>query len=335
MSVLHAGLKMLLRRHTLLVRVTLLTVWVLLPCPLPRAENVAPGAHWGAIDFPDRDQTLVAGFTVNRFTEFDSSRNPFNAVTQSAGFNFATVSWTNRIKALPGWSGNLTVGAGPTAESPSRELQNNFVHRALGNNPIPIDRTRERGDVMAGGSLTRWSPLFSPRDTGFAGLGIAGGSLYQELYGRVGIRHLSLAELAVWLLPDSDPVFLKNISRFVRFSAMGRYSRLYGGAAYPNAVIANQSHLGQASVSIADYAEYAGPRPQWELEVALTYDSGLFSSANGRWITRRFGSVALHFPYGTFETWNDWAGSTDSGPTFGFNLLLNVLKFYPLLSTPP
>lgn len=49
---------------------------------------------------------------------------------------------------------------------------------------------------MAGGSLTRWSLLFSSRDTGFPGLGIARGSLYQELYGRIGIRQLSLAELA-------------------------------------------------------------------------------------------------------------------------------------------
>ena len=185
---------------------------------------------------------------------------------------------------------------------------------------------------MVGGSLTRWSPLFSSRDTGFAGLGIAGGSLYQELYGRIGIRQLSLAELAAWLFPHSDHEFLHGFSRFVRFSALGRYSRLYGGAAYSGDGIADQSYLGQASVSFADYETVEGKRPRWELEVALTYDSGLFASPNGRWITRRFGSVALHFPYGTFETWNDIVGSTDSGPSFGFSLMLNVLELYPRLS---
>ena len=160
-------------RHPV-VRPSLFLALFLFPLTAAQAENVAPGAHWGAIDFPDRDPALLAGLTVNRFTEFGPGRSRFNAVDQTAGFNFATFSWTDRIKALPGWSGNLTLGAGPTMESPSRELQNNFVHRALGNSPIQVDRTRERGDVMAGGSLTRWSPLFSSRDTGFAGMGLAG-----------------------------------------------------------------------------------------------------------------------------------------------------------------
>lgn len=289
-----------------------------------RAENVAPGAHWGAIDFPDRDRTVMMGYTVNRFTEFNGSKDRFNAVNQTAGFNFATVSWTDRIKAVPGWSGNLTLGAGPTGETPSSDLQNRFIHRATGQSPVPVDHTRTGGDVMAGGSLTRWSRLFSPRDTGFAGIGIAGGSLYQELYGRIGMRHFSLAELATWLVPHLNQEFLTGVSRFVRFSAMGRYSRLYGGAAYSHDVIANQAYLGQASVSFADYDVGEWTRPQWEVEVALSYDSGLFTSPNGRWITRRFGSVALHFPYGTIETWNDWVGSTDSGPTYGFSLMLNL-----------
>lgn len=323
---------MALLLHPAITRSLLLLLLLLLPVTAAQAENVAPSAHWGAIDFPDRDPALLAGFTVNRFTEFNINRDRFNAINQTAGFNFATFSWTDRIKALPGWSGNLTLGAGPTAEPPSRELQNNFVHRAIGNNPIPIDHTRNAGDMMAGGSLTRWSTLFSSRDTGFAGLGVAGGSLYQEVYGRIGLRQLSLAELAAWMFPDTDPELLKKVSRFVRFSAMGRYSRLYGGAAYSGDVIASHNYLGQASVSFADYDVNSGSRPRWEVEVALTYDSGLFTSPNGRWLTRRFGSVALHFPYGTFETWNDWVGSTDSGPTYGFSLMLKVLELYPLFA---
>lgn len=64
-----------------------------------QAENVAPEAHWGAIDFPDRDRTVMMGYTVNRFTEFDAKRERFNSINQTAGFNFATVSWTDRITA--------------------------------------------------------------------------------------------------------------------------------------------------------------------------------------------------------------------------------------------
>ncbi|HSN04658.1 MAG TPA: hypothetical protein VLS44_06710, partial [Nitrospira sp.] len=181
-------------------------------------------------------------------------------------------------------------------------------------------------------SLTRWDKLFSARDTGFAGMGIAAGSLYQELYGRIGLRQLSLAELVGWMLPGTEPEFLKDVSRFVRFSVMGRYGLLYGGSAYHSDVIASQSYLGQASVSFADYGVGEGPAPRWELELALTYDSGLFESPNGIRLTRRFGSIALRFPYGTLETWNDWVGSTDSGPTFGMSLMLNVLQLYPLFA---
>lgn len=297
-----------------------------------QAENVAPGAHWGAIAFPDRDPTLLAGLTINRFTEFNPSRMRFNSVNDTSGFNFATLSWTERIAALPGWNGNLTIGAGPTAESPSRDLQNNFVHRALGNGPVPADSTRQAVDGMVDGSLTRWLPLFSSRDTGFIGLGFDGGSLYQELYGRVGLRQFSVGELAAWLLPNTDLSWLHGASRYIRLSAMGRYSRIFGGSAYASDVLAPQSYLGQVSVSFGDFVRTDGPLAGWEVEVALSYDSGLFASQDERWVLRRFGSVALRFPYGSLETWNDWVGSTDSGPTYGVSLMLNVRKLASLLS---
>lgn len=50
----------------------------------------------------------------------------------------------------------------------------------------------------------------------------------------------------------------ENLSSYVRFSAMGRYSRLYGGSAYATDVLANQSYIGQASVTLADFG--AGDR---------------------------------------------------------------------------
>lgn len=73
-------------------------LWALSPAAW--AETVAPSAHWGAIDFPDRDPTLIAGLTVNQFTEFNQSGARFNSIRQTAGFNFASVSWTDCIQAL-------------------------------------------------------------------------------------------------------------------------------------------------------------------------------------------------------------------------------------------
>lgn len=322
---------MVLHVRPSIVRLILVLVVVLYPITALRAENVAPGAHWGAIDFPDRDPTMIAGYTLNRFTEFNESRARFNAIRQSTGFNFASFSWTDRIKALPGWSGNLTVGAGPSGEHPGRDVQTGF-HRWIGNNPVPVDQTRADGDFMLGGSLTRWSKLFSSRDTGFVSLGGVSGSLYHEVYGRVGLRQVSLAELMGWMLPDGEPAILREVSRFVRFSAMGRYSRLYGGSAYPSDVITSQSYLGQVSMSIADYGTSEAVLPRWEIEFAATIDSGLFASFNGHGIERRFGSIALHFPYGTVEAWDDVVGRTDSGPTFGFRLMLNMLQLQDLFA---
>jgi len=135
-----------------------------------------------------------------------------------------------------------------------------------------------------------------------------------------------------WMLPGTEPEFLKDVSRFVRLSVMGRYGLLYGGSAYPSGVIASQSFLAQASVSFADYGVGESPAPRWELELALTRDSGLFASPNGGGVGRSFGAIALRFPYGTLETWNDFVGGSDSGPTYGFSIMLNVLRLYPLFA---
>jgi hypothetical protein len=295
------------------------------------AETPAPSVHWGAISYPDRDRTLMLGSTFNRFTEFNGSGARFNNIHQSAGFNFATLTWTERLKALPGWNTNLTVGAGPTASDPTLYLQNDFLHRLMNINPVPVTESRGGTDFMIGGSVTRWFKIFGEREVGFAGMGFSSGSLYHEVNGQVGVRRLSLAEIAEsWT--GSSPAVLHVFSRFFRFSAMGRYSRLYGGAAFGDAVIANQSYLAQGSVTLADYKDNDIDPPRWELEFAATIDSGLFATPSGNGIERRFGSIALRFPYGALETWNDVLGKTDSGPTYGLRFMVDVLRLYERLS---
>jgi hypothetical protein len=294
------------------------------------AETPAPSVHWGAISYPDRDRTFMLGSTFNRFTEFNGSGARFNNIHQSAGFNFATLTWTERLKALPGWNTNLTVGAGPTASDPTLYLQNDFLHRLMNINPVPVIESRGGTDFMIGGSVTRWFKIFGEREVGFAGMGFSSGSLYHEVNGQVGVRRLSLAEIAEsWT--GSSPAVLHVFSRFFRFSAMGRYSRLYGGAAFGDAVIANQSYLAQGSVTLADYKDNDIDPPRWELEFAATIDSGLFATPSGNGIERRFGSIALRFPYGALETWNDVLGKTDSGPTYGLRFMVDVLRLYERL----
>lgn len=292
------------------------------------AESPAPSVHWGAIAYPDRDRTLTAGLTLNRFTEFDGEGKRYNAVRETAGFNFATLSWTERWSRFQGWNTNLTVGAGPTQDGLSRFLQNDVVHKLRGLTPVPVGAKREQTDFMISGSLTKWVSLFGSREDGFAGLGFASGSLYHEPYAQAGVRRLSVADAAQSLL-GTAPTWLQTSSQFVRFSAMGRYGRIFGGSAYPT--VAPQSILGQASVSVADYRDEAISPPRWELELAFTVDSGLFVDLKGDSLEERFISLALRFPYGAFETWNDLVNQKDYGPTFGVSLTFDLLRIHARL----
>lgn len=179
---------------------------------------------------------------------------------------------------------------------------------------------------MISGSLTKWGRLFGQRETGFAGIGFSSGSLYHEANAQVGLRRVSLAEM-VQSWSGTAPSTLEAVSQFMRVSAMGRYGRLYSGAAYHR--VAPQSYLGQVSVSIADYrGEHEADPPRWELEIALSIDSGLFVNRTGDSIEKQFGSIALRFPYGVFEFWNDAIGRQDFGPTAGGRLTFDLLRIY-------
>lgn len=300
--------------------------------PAAWAEPVAPSVHWGAIGYPDQEQTLVAGMTFNRFTEFNGKGERFNAIQESAGFNFATVSWTERLMRFPGWSTNLTVGAGPTHSDPTLYIQNDVTHRLFGNTTVPVTQEREATDFMVNGTLTRWAKLFGERDVGFVSLGFAAGSLYQEAFAQLGVRRLSLADALEPVVGTST--FLRGFSRFVRLSGMGRYGQVFGGAAFRDATVAAQAYLGQASISFASYGDSDEMPPRWELEFAFTIDSGLFADPSGHSIERRFGSLAFRFPYGTLETWNDAVGGTDNGPSFGFQIMFDVRRIYRHLTAP-
>jgi len=287
------------------------------------AENVAPSVHWGALAFPDQQPTLQAGVTFNRFTEFNRQGQRFNGIQESAGFNFATVTWSERLPRLDGWIANLTMGGGPTGPDPSEYLQNKFIHRLLTIQPVPVGTKRGGADFMVNGSLTKWFPLLGGRDTAFAGVAFATGSLYHEAIAQAGLRRFSLEDVAEsWR--GSAPASIEWLSRYVRFSLMGRYSRIYESGYHE---VAPQSYLGQATISLARYGNSTDV-PDWELEIGYSIDSGLFVNTLGNSIEKRFGTVAIRFPYGVFEYWNDALGRTDIGPTGGGRLMLDVAKIW-------
>lgn len=301
---------------------TILVTWLVLSSA-GFAETPAPSVHWGALSFPDRDRTLDLGLTVNRFTEFNRYGDRYNGIEETAGFNFATLTWTERWARLPGWTTNLTIGAGPTDDKFTRFLQNDLIHKVLGLEPVPVGASREETDFMIHGAVTKWFNLFGSADRGFAGIGAAMGTIYYEPYAHVGLRRLALSDVATSLGAHSKG--LEDFSHFVRFSLMGRYGRIFRSGAYD--ALARHSYLGQASVSIADYRNEETEPPRWELEIGLAIDSGLFTDPSGNGIEGRFIAVAIRIPYLKWETWNDIGGG-DYGPTFGATLMIDLLQVY-------
>lgn len=282
------------------------------------AEATAQSTHWGALAFPDHDRTLALGFTTDRFTEFDGAGKRYNDMRQTDGFNFWSLSWTERLERFKGWNTNLTVGAGPTGDRFSRYLQNDVVHKLRGQTPVPVGATRDATDFMASGTLTKWTGLGGSDDVFFYGIGGAAGSLYYEPYAQMGFRRLSLLE------------FVPVVSDYVRFSALGRYGRPFSGAEFHE--VANYSYLGQASVGIGNYQRKNCDIPL-ELEVGLTVDSGLFVDHRGNSLEERFVTVALHISAVTIETWNDLINQKDYGPTFGARMTLDLLYLYDRLAS--
>ena len=290
---------------------------VIAVCAVPGlalAEAPPHSVHWGAIAFPDHDPTLtLSAALLDRFTEFDGEGRRYNDIRETMGLNFFTLSWTKPLAQLPGWNLNLTAGGGPTRDGPSRFLQNDVVHKFRGLTEVPVGNKREANDFMLSGTMTRWFGLLGSSDVFFAGLGGAGGSLYYEPYVQAGFRRLALFA-PVPLLGD-----------YLRVSALARYGRPFSGAAFHQ--VAPQSYMAQGSVGLGNYRHWADSTP-WEIELAVTVDSGLFVDHRGDALEERFVSVAVRYSAFTFETWNDLINQKDYGPTFGARLTLDLLYMY-------
>ena len=66
----------------------------------------------------------------------------------------------------------------------------------------------------------------------------------------------------------------------------------------------------------------------WEIELAVTVDSGSFVDHRGDALEERFVSLALRYWAFTFETCNDLINQKDYGPTFGARLTLDLFYMY-------
>ncbi len=300
---------------------------------LVEAESPSPAVHWGGIGYPDQHTTLTAGLTVNRFTEFDKEVPPTrydSTLRETFGLNLLSLSWTKHWgqsgTAFANLSTNLTLGIGPTADEPSKFVQNE-LHHALGFRQVPSGALREDTDAMVDGSVTGWARglngLGQPKEL-FGGAGVAVGTLYQELYGRAGLRRLHP-------FPDwESPPLARYVGPIgVRFSGMGRYSRVFDGAVL-HAVKPSATVL-QVSGSVGSYGTGEDP-PPWEMELTFTWDSGLFVNGVGQSRKEFFGSGSVAISFFRFETWNDTFNHKDKGPTGGATLTVDLLRAFPALN---
>ena len=292
------------------------------------AESPSPTVHWGGLAYPDAYSKLELGYTGNRFTEFNGEGQRYNNIRETMGINFGTVSWTEHWKQFEGWSTNLTIGAGPGGEQPTRYLQNEFVHDAIFGIPkVPTLLIRDEFDFMVDGSITRWLPLRNQPKKIFIGVGGSTGSLYHEVFARGGIRGAEVGSSVVSLLGwDQANNLAADFVRGFRWSAMGRMAEAFAGPAFRQ--VAPQNYILQTSLSWGIYHEC--PLPKFEIETGISLDSGLFVDFQGKTLEERFVSLAtIRVRNFAFETWNDMVNRKDYGPSYGLRLTLDV---YPWLA---
>jgi hypothetical protein len=311
-------------RHGLFGTIFLLVLWGAIDFAF--AESPGSTAHWGGLAYPDAYSKLELGYTGNRFTEFNREGQRYNNIRETMGINLGTVSWTEHWKRFEGWSTNLTIGAGPTGEQPTRYLQNEFIHDTIFGIPkVPTRQTRDDFDFMVDGSMTRWLPLLTQPKKIFVGVGGSTGSLYHEVFARAGIRGAEIGSSTLYLLGWGEANHVAaDFVRGFRWSAMGRIAQAYGGAAFRQ--VAPQNYILQTSLSWGIYDEY--PLPKFEIETGVSLDSGLFVDFQGKSLEERFVSLAtIRFRNVAFETWNDMVNRKDYGPTYGLRLTVDVYQW--------
>jgi hypothetical protein len=298
--------------------VVLCILFVMMFSTLALGETPAPSVHWGSLAFPDQYSTLTTGLTLDRFTPTDGVGNKFDStVTQTLGLNLITLSWTSHWDTwVPGFSTNLTAGISPTANQPSEFFQNEVVHHYRHLPPVPSIQPRQDTDAMVDGSVTQWLDLVRPKDF-FLGGGFSLGTLYQELFLRMGLRRFQVS-------PSLYDGTWGSVS--VRGSIMARYSRLFDGAVLH--AVKPSSTIFQPALAIGQYPG-GGKVPKWEVEVAVSWDSGIFVNSVGQSRKEFFWSLAITGGPVRFETWNDSLddiSKTDFGPTYGASLTIDIFR---------
>ena len=174
---------------------------------------------------------------------------------------------------------------------------------------------------MVDGSVTKWLPLWQPKVIFFGG-GISLGTLYHEVFLRTGMRRLQVT-------PDLYRGDWGAVS--VRASILGRVSLQENGAVLH--ATKQTSHLAQPTLAIGQYArnDKGETVPTWEVEVAATWDSGIFVNAVGQSRKQFFWSAAVSGGPVRLETWNDSLGNisrSDFGPTYGVSLTVDLFRLF-------
>ena len=274
---------------------------------------VSPSAHFGASIFPEFEPMAQFGLHFDRFTEFGKDLNPDGTYTfarryrlgTTVGLNFAAFSGTGRLFGSRTTLYRFTGQLGLSNDQPTEFFQNEIVHRARGLTKVPTgENVRKAFEAGAGLEVNRWLEPGWVRLPVFAGAGFAWSTLLGELFVQGGVR-----------VPRFGP------------SLMLRAGRTFGGGAFPTRDIAQSYAMLHGS--------FRAPLDDWltgdaactwvcslipEVELGVSWTSGLFRRASGVVAAEVFCTARLTWGPFNFESWNDSCGGKDEGPTFGVRL---------------
>ncbi|MGE3175450.1 MAG: hypothetical protein AB7O97_22690 [Planctomycetota bacterium] len=294
-----------------------------------RAQSLMPEAHWGGGILPSDRPELRLAWHLNRFTEFSKTGQRFNEITETTGFNLLSLSWTENTPRDPDLFVTVTGGVGHSGDQPTRFLQNDYVHEILGQAAVPVAAVREETEYAASATLTKW--LDGPRLFGdgtiedpvgwrtrmFFGLGAGTSTLYHEAVVHAG---------GSLLVPETF-VF----DRHLRLTVANRSSWNEPGNAWAD--VADFSNVTEVRLGLVPPRVDSGnPVLQFlgnpEFGLSASYDTGFFQRA-GEPVDIWFAGLYVQWATGLrFETWNDFANSTDFGPTYGLRVSFDVYTLF-------
>lgn len=313
-----------------------------------------PSAHWGGKLVPQFEKSYQIHAQIALFSQFgqfpetetgcDASAlsAPYNHIDETIGFNVVTLSRSDFVRQANRFQSTTfssnSVYFGLTNDATTEFLQNEIIHdNGLGLSDICKVARGKEGKYFIIGYSWEVNHQFSTVEVNnqgktvlnrlpfFAGAGFNVGTIFQDAYFQAGFSRLQIKSKLFGNIFRASP--FKKIG--LNASFVSRFGVLYEGIIFNN--LAPGYSIYQGSLELA-FSLFNYPI---SFEMIGSYHSGIFlesefdpqihaSENDIKVLKETFFSFRLKLGSFLFETYNDFAGKKDIGPTYGFKITVDL-----------